>query len=169
MIDGLPGDVSVDLDQYLDQLFDDEEDRWPGSPKNLHQCLRVRRPSTERPTTTTDRPEAGWKEIKAQAISCLTKNLSLLKVMNFLQRTAGDTAAADRYRSWINTPRSAVVYPDRDSELLTLALLTRFLDQPFGWTDCLSIVTMRTLKIKIAFGFDGHFRLAGFNISTEIA
>jgi predicted nucleic acid-binding protein len=41
---------------------------------------------------------------------------------------------------------------------------TQFADQRIGLTDCVSFAIMRRHKIRTAFTFDRHFRLAGFRV-----
>jgi predicted nucleic acid-binding protein len=42
------------------------------------------------------------------------------------------------------------------------ALFRRFDDKEFSFTDCTSIALMRSLALREALAFDGHFTQAGF-------
>ena len=51
--------------------------------------------------------------------------------------------------------------PDRFAAARTFML--KYLDQEFSFTDCVSLVVMKELRLKDALATDKHFRIAGFN------
>ncbi len=42
--------------------------------------------------------------------------------------------------------------------------MEQFADQAIGYTDCVSFVLMRKHRFERVFGFDRHFRVAGFEL-----
>lgn len=44
-----------------------------------------------------------------------------------------------------------------------LAVMRKFADQSISFTDCVSFALMRRERMKIAFSFDKHFSIAGFD------
>jgi uncharacterized protein len=42
--------------------------------------------------------------------------------------------------------------------------MRKYADQGVSFTDCVSFAIMRRHKIRTAFTFDRHFKLAGFNV-----
>jgi predicted nucleic acid-binding protein len=53
------------------------------------------------------------------------------------------------------------ISPDRFSAAQKFML--KHLDQEFSFTDCVSFVVMKDLRLKEALATDKHFRIAGFN------
>jgi hypothetical protein len=51
-----------------------------------------------------------------------------------------------------------------EDELKAIRLFRKFADQRVSFTDCVSFTLMKRNKLTIAFTFDAHFRLAGFDI-----
>ncbi len=43
-------------------------------------------------------------------------------------------------------------------------LFQRYEDKEFSFTDCVSFVLMRQLKLRDVFGFDRHFEQMGFRL-----
>ena len=42
--------------------------------------------------------------------------------------------------------------------------MRKYADQDVSYTDCVSFAIMHRLRIRTAFTFDRHFRLAGFDV-----
>ena len=53
------------------------------------------------------------------------------------------------------------ISPDRFSAARKFML--KHLDQEFSFTDCVSFVVMKELRLTDALATDNHFRIAGFN------
>jgi predicted nucleic acid-binding protein len=48
-----------------------------------------------------------------------------------------------------------------------LSLMRKYADQAVSFTDCISFALMKREAIKYVFGFDRHFRAAGFRLWRE--
>jgi uncharacterized protein len=107
---------------------------------------------------------AGWRQIEKRQTPCATSSLVLVEAATFLSRAAGNVLAAERMRIWLSSERLLVLRPDRDVELEAADLLERYADQHIGFTDCVSFILMTRRRIDTVFGFDRHFRLAGFTV-----
>ncbi len=62
------------------------------------------------------------------------------------------------------SPRIKKAYSGEDIEEEAEGILRKYSDQDFSYTDSVSFVVMRRLKIKKAFCFDKHFSTAGFPV-----
>ena len=62
------------------------------------------------------------------------------------------------------SPRINKVHSVQDIEEEAEAILRKYSDQNFSYTDAVSFVTMRTGKIQKVFLFGRHFSTAGFMI-----
>jgi predicted nucleic acid-binding protein len=106
----------------------------------------------------------GWRELEKQKRPCCTTSLVIAEAAQFVGRAAGGMAAASRLRLWLSSDWLRVVRSDREIELEAAALLERYADQHIGFTDCVSFAVMRRQRIDTVFGFDRHFRVAGFKL-----
>ena len=79
-----------------------------------------------------------------------------------LARRAGYEYTADCVARILAAPEIEVVRSTRDDEIAALQWMRKFADQRIGFVDCVSFAIMHRLKIRTAFTFDRHFRLAGF-------
>jgi hypothetical protein len=61
-----------------------------------------------------------------------------------------------------NAPSLNIIYGDRRLFEEAKALLLKYDDQAFSFTDCVSFVVMRSLKIQEALTSDRHFKVMGF-------
>ena len=57
--------------------------------------------------------------------------------------------------------------PNEDDEKKALKFFKKYADQEVSFTDCLSFVVMRKMKIQEVFTFDQHFQYAGFEIISS--
>ena len=89
-------------------------------------------------------------------------NFVLDEAFTLLGRVAGHAFAAERARVIYGSPALTILRPGQEDELEALDLFEKFADQQVSYTDCISFVLMRRERIKRAFTFDGHFRMAGF-------
>ena len=94
----------------------------------------------------------------------LTSNLVLVELARLLGRRAGSRFAADCIADIYASATYEIVASTREDEIEALAWMRKFTDQNIGFTDCVSFAIMRRRKIRTAFTFDRHFRLAGFQV-----
>jgi predicted nucleic acid-binding protein len=81
-----------------------------------------------------------------------------------LARRVGFLFAADRVADLYASPFINVLRSTRDDELEALRWMRKFADQQVSFTDCVSFALMRRHRIRTAFTFDRHFKLAGFEV-----
>jgi len=106
----------------------------------------------------------GWRDIESRRKQVFTSNLVLVEAARFLSRISGNARAAERLRIWLSSEQLVVLRPDREIELEAADLLEKYADQQIGFIDCISFVLMRRRRINAVFGFDRHFRSAGFKL-----
>ena len=69
---------------------------------------------------------------------------------------AGEDLLSSRALRWLDATAS--------DWAAALKLMRKYADQAVSFTDCISFVLMRREEIRDVFGFDGHFRAAGFRL-----
>ena len=74
------------------------------------------------------------------------------------------TEAADWLADLYKSPKIDIVQSGREDELDALRWMRKYADQDISFTDCVSFALMRRHKIRAAFTFDRHFKLAGFEV-----
>ena len=111
-----------------------------------------------------DRAVAGWEGIARDGLRCFTSNFVLDETLTLLGRWAGHAFAAERARLMFSSRVLTILRPGREEEVEALQDFVRCADQKVSYTDCISFVLMRANKLKRAFGFDQHFRMAGFEL-----
>ena len=77
-------------------------------------------------------------------------------------RRAGGAFAAERARKVYASRVFTILRPVEDEEQQAIDLLAKLADRAASFTDCISFVLMRRRGLKRVFGFDRHFRDAGF-------
>jgi predicted nucleic acid-binding protein len=91
-----------------------------------------------------------------------TSNLVVAEVAKLLAWRLGYAFAAARIADLYASDTIDILISTRDDEIEALTWMRKFADQRIGFTDCVSFAIMRRHKIRTAFTFDPHFRLAGF-------
>lgn len=109
----------------------------------------------------------GWNELEQSSRRCFTSNLVVAEAVTLISRYCGHLFALDVARKILESSEITVLRSGTDDELEAVELLKKFADQPVGFVDGISFVLMRRRRIKTAFGFDRHFRLAGFRLWPE--
>jgi len=70
---------------------------------------------------------------------------------------------AQRFLRYLeHAPGLQITYGSRELFEEAKALLLKYDDQAFSFTDCVSFAVMRSLKIREALTSDGHFKVMGF-------
>jgi len=110
---------------------------------------------------------AAWQMLTQLPWRCYTSNFVLDETFTLLARRASYPFAAQRARHILTARTLTILRPDPDDELEALALFEKFADQAVSFTDCVSFVLMRKLRITRAFSFDRHFAHAGFTLWPE--
>ena len=70
-------------------------------------------------------------------------------------------------RQWLVQNRWPVERVQEADETRAQAILVRFTDKAFSYTDATSFAVMERLGLKTAFAFDPHFRQYGFTVVGE--
>lgn len=92
----------------------------------------------------------------------ISSNLVLAEAYSLIQRVAGKARALSFLDFVHESPRVKIVYSDREVENRAIDLVKKFGDQTFSYTDAVSFVLMQSMDLVEAFGFDIHFKVAGF-------
>jgi len=94
-----------------------------------------------------------------------TTNLVIAETYILIRRTIGHSPAITFLENIDASPRIMKMYSDRDLEKKAEDILRKYQDQDFSFTDAVSFVVMKQLRIPEAFSFDQHFVTAGFTLS----
>ncbi len=108
--------------------------------------------------------QSGWKKIAESGERCITSNFVLDETLTLLGRRAGNRFAAEEGQRLYASKRLEILRPDETDETAALRWFTRLADQNVSFTDCVSFALMKRGRIKRVFGFDRHFRAAGFEM-----
>ncbi len=94
----------------------------------------------------------------------VTTNLVVAETHITLRRRLGHRAAISFAELVEASPRIRRVFSTVEVENEALSILKAYADQTFSYTDAVSFVVMRRLKIAQALSFDAHFRTMGFEL-----
>jgi predicted nucleic acid-binding protein len=103
---------------------------------------------------------AGFAAIRHQGRKLFTSNLVVSEAHGLTLRRLGRTIAA----RWLVSLPNNVVFQANQDHKQALAVLARYQDQDFSYTDAVSFVIMERLGIRTAFAFDADFRIYGFEV-----
>ena len=103
-----------------------------------------------------------WKKISERPL--YTSNHVLDETLTLLARRASYPFAAEHAESIYASTALEILYSTREDELEALRLFGKYSDQRVSFTDCVSFVLMKRWRIRTAFTFDRHFRLAGWDV-----
>jgi predicted nucleic acid-binding protein len=106
---------------------------------------------------------AAWKKLERLDRKRFTSGLVVDEVVRLLARYGGIPAAVRVGRALL-VSQTTILNPTADESLEALDLMERYADQPIGYADCVSFVLMKKNRIRRVFGFDRHFRAAGFEL-----
>jgi len=94
----------------------------------------------------------------------VTSNLVIGETYILLLKELGHNAAFAFLEKIRTSPRIVRVYSTELIETEAEALLRKYDDHDFSYTDAVSFVIMKRQKLKKAFSFDKHFLNAGFEV-----
>ena len=94
----------------------------------------------------------------------ITSSHITAELANLLARQVGWPEAVDRVADVYASPNIDVIGSAREDELDALRTMREYADQRVSFTDGVSFALMRRHRIRTAFTFDRHFRLAGFQV-----
>jgi uncharacterized protein len=91
-----------------------------------------------------------------------TTNLVVAETYILIRRALGHQSGIYFLQNIAASPRVVKVYSDSVLEEETEAILEKYQDQDFSYTDAVSFAMMKEYDISKAFSFDQHFVTAGF-------
>jgi len=94
----------------------------------------------------------------------VTTNLVVAETYILIRRELGHEAAITFLEKIAASPKLTRMYSDSVLEAEAEAILRRFNDQDFSFTDAVSFAFMKQNNIATAFAFDSHFLTAGFTL-----
>ena len=103
-------------------------------------------------------------QFEKKSETCVTSNFVLDETFTLLGRRAGCNFASQRARNIYASESLNILRPSREDELKAIDFFEKYSDQHLSFTDCVSLVLMKSKKIKRVFTFDQHFQLAGFQV-----
>ena len=106
--------------------------------------------------------QRAWERLPKLGRRHYTSNFVLDEAITLLGRRSNYAFAAERARYLYASQVLEILRPSHDDEIAAIALFEKYADQEVSFTDCVSFVLMRKLRIKRVFAFDRHFKLAGF-------
>jgi uncharacterized protein len=107
---------------------------------------------------------ATWSKLAESSLTCFTSNLVISETLTLLARRTDYRFAAERARQLYSSNALQVLRPELAVETAAVVLLEKFADQKVSFCDCVSMVLMQRARLRDVFTFDGHFKLAGFNV-----
>jgi len=92
----------------------------------------------------------------------ITSNLVIAETYIILVKALGHAAALAFLEKIKTSPRIVRVYSTEAIESEAQAMLARYHEHDFSYTDAVSFTIMKKHNIRKAFAFDKHFRTAGY-------
>ena len=108
-----------------------------------------------------------WSELEKKKVKIVTSNFILDETLTLLARQTNYDFSAKIARIIYQSNVINILRPTHDTELRALVLFDKFSDQKVSFTDCISFQLMKEHRINMAFSFDRHFVLAGFDVRPE--
>lgn len=91
-----------------------------------------------------------------------TTNLVIAETYILIRHAIGHNPAIYFLKNIAASPRVVKIYSNSTLEEAAEAILFKYQDQSFSYTDAVSFALMKQFEIKKAFSFDRHFATAGF-------
>ena len=103
-----------------------------------------------------------WKRLEQSNERLATSNFVLDELITLLAKRASCAFAFDAVRGLYDSSRLSILRPESEDEILALGLMRQFADPEISFTDYLSFALMKRNRIRKAFTFDKHYKIAGF-------
>ena len=103
-----------------------------------------------------------WKKVSGAPL--FTSNHVVDETLTLLARRASYAFAAERAERMYGSAALEILCSTKDDEMDAIRLFRKFGDHQVSFTDCISFVLMKRHRIRTAFTFDRHFRLAGLEV-----
>ena len=107
---------------------------------------------------------SAWRHLRARKTPCVTTDAVIVELLDYLSRHWDGKRTADAGAAIMNIPFLRVIETGQRDVNQALAIVARFHDQQFSFTDCLSFAVMRRMGVRRAFTFDRHFAVAGLEM-----
>jgi predicted nucleic acid-binding protein len=110
------------------------------------------------------RAAAALRRLRSERRRLVITNLILAELHLHLLQSLGPVRAAEHVGTILADPLVDEVFVERAVQAAALSeWIHRFSDQAFTLTDATSFAVMRARRIPVAFTFDRHFPVAGFD------
>ena len=106
----------------------------------------------------------GWQTLEDVEVKLLSSEHVFDEAISLLTRQAGGEYAVRWGRDHLASQEITWLSAGKGEWEEALRWLDKFADQGPSATDCLSFALMRREGLESVFGFDHHFRLAGFEL-----
>lgn len=103
-----------------------------------------------------------WDKLGTSKEACVTSNHVLDETLTLLARRVSYAFSAEKARLIYHSNLFQIGRTTHEDELAALELFEKYADQSVSFTDCLSFVLMKKMKIQKVFSFERHFSQAGF-------
>jgi len=111
---------------------------------------------------------ATYRQIFKDFQKLVITNLIVAESYVLIRKGLGHHAGIGFLKNLGASPRIMKVFSDPETEEQAEAILRRYKDQDFSYTDAVSFSCMKRLNIIQAFTFDRHFVTAGFEVLPGI-
>ena len=108
--------------------------------------------------------QQSWTKMAKMFHSAYTSNFVINETLTLLARRIDYAFAYRNGQTLYGSRFLTILRPVQEEELKALEMMQKYADQKVSFTDCVSFVLMKKLKIRQAFGYDKHFRSAGFSL-----
>ena len=104
-----------------------------------------------------------WSSLKDDRLAIVSSEHVFDETLTLIARRVGYPYAADWGDLHLASARIEWLRARPEDLRVALAVMRKFADQAISFTDCVSFTLMRRERMKIAFSFDKHFSIAGFD------
>ena len=103
-------------------------------------------------------------EIKRQKIELITSEYIIDESITLIRYRVSHKAAVIFGDSLINSSIVRIIDVTGEDRIKAWEMFKKYEDKEISFTDCVSFVLMKNLKLHKAFTFDEHFKQTGFEI-----
>ena len=103
-------------------------------------------------------------EIKRQKIELITSEYIIDESITLIRYRVSHKAAVIFGDSLINSSIVRIIDVTGEDRIKAWEMFKKYEDKEISFTDCISFVLMKNLKLHKAFTFDEHFKQIGFEI-----